>query len=281
MKFTQRMALRYVRTKFKLLSSISKKKAAEKAFELFCTPQYRNVKELPAVFKEAESLPFKFQQFSIVGYRWNKGASRTALIVHGFESSAVNFDRYVTGLVKKGYEVLAFDAPAHGKSSGKQINALVYRDFIKYIHQKYGPVQSFIAHSFGGLAVMVALAEIKHDANYRVVLIAPATETTTALDQFFKFIHITDKEVRDEFEKIITKMSGQQVSWFSIRRTLQKIKAKILWLHDEDDKITPLKDVFAIKKEAHTNIRFVITKGLGHRRIYRDAEAGKAIIDFL
>ncbi len=128
---------------------------------------------------------------------------------------------------------------------------------------------------------MMALAEIKHDANYRVVLIAPATETTTALDQFFKFIHITDKEVRDEFEKIITKMSGQQVSWFSIRRTLQKIKAKILWLHDEDDKITPLKDVFAIKKEAHTNIRFVITKGLGHGRIYRDAEAGKAIIDFL
>ncbi|WP_276502157.1 alpha/beta hydrolase [Terrimonas pollutisoli] len=281
MKFTQRVALRYIRTKFKLLSSISKKKAAENAFELFCTPQSRHVKELPAVFKEGEKLQFKFQQFSIVGYRWNKGASRTALIAHGFESSAVNFDRYVNALVKKGYEVLAFDAPAHGKSTGKQINAIIYRDFIKYIHQKYGPIQTFIAHSFGGLAVMMALAEIKHDANYRVILIAPASETSTALDHFFKFIHINDGAVRDEFEKIIVKMSGQQVSWFSIRRTLQKIKAKILWLHDEDDKITPLKDVYPIKKESHPNIRFVITKGLGHRRIYRDSQVTKTITDFV
>jgi pimeloyl-ACP methyl ester carboxylesterase len=281
MKFTQRVALRYIRTKFKLLSSISKKKAAEKAFELFCTPQSRHVKELPAVFKEGEKLQFKFQQFSIVGYRWNKGASRTAMIVHGFESSSVNFDRYVNALVKKGYEVLAFDAPAHGKSSGKQVNAIIYRDFIKYIHQKYGPLQTFIAHSFGGLAVTMALAEIKHDASYRVVLIAPATETSTALDHFFKFIHINDEAVQDEFEKIIVKISGQQVSWFSIRRALQKIKAKILWLHDEDDKITPLKDVYPIKKESHPNIRFVITKGLGHRRIYRDSQVVKTIADFI
>ena len=281
MKFTQRVALRYIRTKFKLLSSISKKKAAEKAFELFCTPQSRHVKELPAVFKEGEKLQFKFQQFSIVGYRWNKGASRTAMIVHGFESSSVNFDRYVNALVKKGYEVLAFDAPAHGKSSGKQVNAIIYRDFIKYIHQKYGPVQTFIAHSFGGLAVTMALAEIKHDASYRVVLIAPATETSTALDHFFKFINITDEAVKDEFEKIIVKISGQQVSWFSIRRALQKIKAKILWLHDEDDKITPLKDVYPIKKESHPNIRLVITKGLGHRRIYRDSQVVKTIADFI
>lgn len=281
MKFTQRVALRYIRTKFKLLSSISKKKAAEKAFELFCTPQFRNVKDQPAIFKEGEKLQFKFHQFSIVGYRWNKGASRTAMIVHGFESASVNFDRYVNTLVKKGYEVLAFDAPAHGKSSGKQINAIIYRDFIKYIHQKYGPVQTFIAHSFGGLAVTMALAEIKHDANYRLVLIAPATETSTALDHFFKFIHINDEAVRDEFEKIIVKISGQQVSWFSIRRTLQKIKAKILWLHDEDDKITPLKDVYQVRKESHPNIRFVITKGLGHRRIYRDSQVVKTIADFV
>lgn len=226
-------------------------------------------------------MQFKFQQYSITGYRWNKGASRTAMIVHGFESSSVNFDRYVNVLVKKGYEVLAFDAPAHGKSSGKQINAIIYRDFIKYIHQKYGPVQTFIAHSFGGLAVTMALAEIKHDANCRLILIAPATETSTALDHFFKFIHNNDEAVRDEFEKIIVKISGHPVAWFSISRTLQKIKAKILWLHDEDDKITPLKDVYKIRRESHSNIRFVITKGLGHRRIYRDSQVVKTVTEFV
>lgn len=281
MTFKQKVAIRYLRTKFKLLSSISKKKAAEKAFELFCTPQFRNVKDLPAVFEQAEKLNFKFQQFNIAGYRWNKGGSHKALIIHGFESSVINFDRYVNPLIKKGYEVLAFDAPAHGRSSGKQINAIIYRDFIKYVYSTYGPVQTFIAHSFGGLAVSMALAEIRHDESCRMVLIAPATETKTALDLFFQFLNLDNTVVRKEFEGIITRISGHPVSWFSIPRTLKKIKAKILWLHDEDDKTTPLKDVYSVKKQNHANIRYVITKGLGHRRIYRDAEVGKRIVEFI
>jgi pimeloyl-ACP methyl ester carboxylesterase len=281
MKLGQKIAVAYIRTKFKLLAAVSKKKAAAKAFDLFCTPQFRNVKELPAIFKEAEKLQFKFQQNNIVGYRWNKGAGRKALIIHGFESSVVNFDRYVAPLIKKGYEVLAFDAPAHGRSSGKRINAIIFRDFIKFICRQYGPVQSFLGHSFGGLAICLALAEMAHDENFRMALVAPATETTTALDHFFQFIRLDDGEVRREFEEIITQLSGHPVAWFSINRTLKKIKAKILWLHDKDDKITPLKDVLKIKEENHLNIQFVITKGLGHRRIYRDAKVGKAIVNFI
>ena len=281
MKFKQKFALRYMQAKFRLLASISKKKTAEKAFELFCTPQFRNLKKLPAIFEEAEKLNFKFQQFNIVGYRWNKGGSRKALVIHGFESSVINFDKYVNALIKKGYEVLAFDAPAHGRSSGKQVNAIIYKDFIKHIYQNFGPIKSVMAHSFGGLAVSIALAEIKHDENYRLVLIAPATETKTAIDLFFQFLRINDEMVRNEFDQIITRISGYPVSWFSIRRTIPKIKVKVLWLHDEDDKVTPLKDVFTIKKENHTNIQFVITKGLGHRRIYRDAEIGKRIVEFM
>jgi len=281
MKLRQKLAVAYIRTKFKLLAAVSKKKAAAKAFDLFCTPQFRNVKELPAIFKEAEKLQFKFLEYIITGYRWNKKAGRKALIIHGFESSVINFDKFVNPLIKKGYEVLAFDAPAHGRSSGKRVTAIIYKDFIKYIYQHYGPVQSFIAHSFGGLAICLALAETGHDENYRVVLIAPATETETALDHFFQFIQLPDTEIRKEVEEIIAQLSGHPVSWFSIRRTLKKVKAKILWLHDKDDRITPLKDVLKIKEENHPNIQFVITEGLGHRRIYRDAKVGKAIVNFI
>src|SRR5688572_11458715 len=157
MKFRQKVAIRFIRAKFKILSSISKKKAAKKAFELFCTPQSRNVKELPPLFKEAEKLQFKFQGFNIVGYRWNKGTGRKALIVHGFESSAANFERHANAFIKKGYEVMAFDAPAHGRSSGKRMNAMIYRDFIKHIYTVYGPIQTFTAHSFGALALSMSL----------------------------------------------------------------------------------------------------------------------------
>jgi hypothetical protein len=61
MKLSQRLALKYIRTRLKLLSSISKKKAAEKAFELFCTPQQRNKKALTKIFEQAESLHFKIE----------------------------------------------------------------------------------------------------------------------------------------------------------------------------------------------------------------------------
>lgn len=280
MKLAQKIAVSYFRTKFKLLTVVSSTKAAEKAFDLFRTPQRRNKKPAPKIFEQAEKLTFKLDGITIHGWRWNHPAERKVLILHGFESSATSFDRYVKPLVKKGYEVLAFDAPAHGKSSSKQITAPLYAKTIIEINQRYGPIQSFMAHSFGGLAVSLALEEIHHTSDTRLVLIAPATETTTAINTFFHFLKLDDI-LRPEFEKIIIKAGGHPSSWYSIRRAMKLIRAKVLWLHDEDDEITPLADAYKVKEENYPNIQFVITKGLGHRRIYRDNKVSKAIVDFL
>jgi pimeloyl-ACP methyl ester carboxylesterase len=280
MKLSQRLALRYIRTKFKLLSTISKKKAAEKAFELFCTPQSRNKKKLPAIFETAEKLHFELEGVTIRGWRFNHPAERKALIIHGYESSVINFDRYVKLLIKKGYEVLAFDAPAHGRSGGKQINAPLYKEMIKQIHKLYGPVQSYMAHSFGGLAVCLALEEISHTKDYRVALVAPAAETTTAIDSFFKFLQL-DPAIRPEFERLIIKKGGVSSDWFSINRALKHIRARVLWFQDEEDDITPISDVLKVKEQNYHNVEFVFTKGLGHRRIYRDNKVVKSIVEFL
>ncbi len=286
MKLSQRLALSYIRTKFTLLSAISKKKAAAKAFELFCTPQRRNKKALPKIFREAESLHFKIDGIIVNGWRWSQQAKdgdqppAKALILHGFESSVTNFDRYIRPLIKKGYEVLAFDAPAHGRSGGKKITAPLYKRTIQEICKRYGPVHSFMAHSFGGLAVSLALEEISHTKDERLVLIAPATETVSAINSFFSFLKL-DPSIRPEFDKIIIKTGGVSPEYYSIRRAMKHIRAKVLWVHDEDDDTTPVGDVFNVQKENHSNIEFVITKGLGHRRIYRDNKVTKAILDFL
>lgn len=280
MKLAQKFAVGYLRTKFRMLSAISKNKAAAKAFDLFCTPQSRNKNRLPRVFEEAERLHFNFEGFKIAGYRWNHPAERKVLILHGFESSIINFDRYIKPFIQKRYEVLAFDAPAHGRSTGKRITAVLYKDFIRHIHRRYGPIQSFMAHSLGGLALCLALEEIKHDENYKVVLIAPATETTTAIDQFFRFLKL-DEGLRPEFEKIITRLGEKSSSWYSIRRAVQSIRAKILWFHDEDDLQTLYSDALTVKKENFPNLEFVITKGLGHSKIYRDNRVIEAIVEFL
>lgn len=280
MKLPQRLALGYIRTKFKLLAGLSKKKAALAAFKLFCTPPSRHIKKIPRVFESGEPLQFELNGITVKGWRFNHPAERKVLLLHGFESSVVNFDRYIRPLERKGYEVLAFDAPAHGRSGGNSINAPLYKKMIQKIHQLYGPVQSYLAHSFGGLAVALALEEISHTADFRLVLIAPATETTTAIDSFFRFLRL-DPALRPEFDKIIIQKGGVSPAWYSVKRAMKHIQARVCWFHDEEDEVTPLEDVRAVQAENFPQVNYVITKGLGHRRIYRDNKVLKAAIDFL
>ena len=280
MSLAQRLVIKYVRTKFGVLSAISKRKAAEKAFQLFCSPQYRNKKKLPPIFEKGEKLHFSFEGNTIRGYRWNHPSEKKIVILHGFESSVVNFDRYVKPLTKKGYEVLAFDAPAHGRSSGKTITAPLYKNMIHHVYKTYGPIQSFMAHSFGGLAASLFLEETEHDENAKLVLIAPATETKTAADNFFRFLRL-DNEVRKEFDNLITGKGGKPPEWYSVARAAGNIKARVLFLQDKNDEMTPLSDVKPIMDKKYPNFHFIISEGLGHRRIYRDNKSVKAIIDFL
>jgi len=280
MKLMQQFALRYIRTKFKLLSAISKKKAASSAFELFCTPQKKHIKKLPKIFEDGERLEISLAGNNVNGWRWNHPAPKKILILHGFESSVTNFNHFINPLIKKEYEVLAFDAPAHGRSGGRKITAPLYKQTILEVNRLFGPIHSFLAHSFGGLAVCLALEEFKHTEKWKLVLIAPAAETTTAIDTFFKFLDL-DNGLRKHFEELIKKQGGVDAAWYSVGRALKNIRAKVLWVQDEEDTITPMSDVEKIINENHPNIKFLITSGLGHRRIYRDIYVTRQIIEFL
>ena len=280
MALPKRMVLKYVRTKFKLLSSISKRKAAGKAFELFCTPQFRTKKDLPPVFKKSEKIEFPFEGNIVRGYRWNHPSSKKALILHGYESSVINFENYIEPLIQKGYEVLAFDAPAHGRSTGRSITVISYKNLVHHIWNNYGPIDSFITHSFGGLTLSLALEEITHSPTTRIVLIAPAAETKTAIDNFFKLLKL-DAKVRKEFNSIIEEQGGKSPDWYSIYRVAPKLKGQVLFLQDKDDQMTPVSDVKPIMDKNYPNFKFIISEGLGHRKIYRDEQSFKKIMEFL
>ena len=197
MKLAQRIVIAYYVRKFRLLSVISPTLAAKAAFNLFCTP-YTNRKNyrIPKIFASAEKLSFDLDHYKINGFRWfpkdgNNGMK--ALICHGFDSYSYKFDRYVTPLLKSGFEVLAFDAPAHGTSTGKTINVNQYRKMIAIINGRFGPVDRIIAHSFGALAVALAVEDLPGSEKMKLVLIAPATETTHAVETFFKHVPVTKK----------------------------------------------------------------------------------------
>ena len=280
MQFRQKIKVHYIRTKFRLLTALSRKKAAEKAFQLFITPQYRNRKKLPLLFEKAEKLQFGFQGNTVRGFRWNHPSEKKLLILHGFESSVVNFERYVKPMIRKVYEVLAFDAPAHGSSTGKTITVVDYKEMVHYIQEHYGPIDAFIAHSFGGLTISLFLEEMKHDSKTRLVLIAPAAETSTAIDNFFRFLQL-DEGVRAEFDKLIESLGRKPPEWYSIARAAAHIRAEVLFLQDKNDQMTPIKDVEPIISKNYSNFHFIISEGLGHRRIYRDNKTLKAVTEFL
>jgi len=281
MKFAQRLVIQYLRAKLNMIAVFSLRIAAGHAFELFSTPFRKNKKPAPPVFAHAESVFLKSGAGRMKAYRWNHPATRKVLILHGFESRAYNFDAYIKPLTKQGFEVIAIDAPAHGDSDGKRLILPDYIRAIKTAEEKFGPFEGMMAHSFGGLALGLYLEEFTAPSSRRIALIAPATETTTAIDSFFRFLQL-GKELRNAFDEHIRDISGRDPAYYSLKRVLpHQTKHRFLWVHDEEDDLTPWSDVIPLKESEPEHIKFMITRGLGHRRIYRDNNVRQEIITFL
>jgi pimeloyl-ACP methyl ester carboxylesterase len=281
MKIQHKLAIAFVRAKINFYAALCPSKAGEEAFRLFCTPLTRHTGRQPQVFNKAEELELVLNGLTIRGYRCNAKQDKKALILHGFASSCYKFDKYTELLQKKGYEVLAFDAPAHGRSDGDTVNALEYSHLIKKIYELYGPIDAYIGHSFGGIGVSLALEQIPHDASTKLVLIAPATETSSAVDSALTYLKLRNPSIKKALNNAILKRNGKEASWYSIRRAIKNISASVLWFHDETDMVTPFADAKRVQEDNPPNVKFIFSNGLGHQRIYRAPVTKKAIEDFL
>ncbi|WP_300600414.1 alpha/beta fold hydrolase [Niabella sp.] len=269
------------KTRIRLLALVSKKRAGNYAFRLFCTPLGKTSYTLSPQLQSAEQLSLVYGQQPLKGYRWNKGGLRKLLIAHGFRSHTQRFEHLIPQLIEKGYEVTAFDAPAHGRSGGKQINAIDYMQLITRLTEQYGPFDTYIGHSFGGLAVALAVSELPRNASIKMVLFAPAADTTGLAAVFLKQMAITDPEIQQHFFNNVRRLSGKDLSWFTIKRCLPALHSSILWIHDKDDRITPVKEAYEIQQMAPGHIRFIFTEGLGHSKIYRDSAILEKVAGFL
>lgn len=250
------------------------------AFKIFCTPYRKPSAYKPPVFEKSEEFDIQVNGERIHGYCWKTNVNGPiALIVHGFESRAYNFDRYVTPLIKNGYQVYAMDAKAHGKSKGKTITVPEYVEMIHQLEKNIGSIEAFLAHSFGGLATAMFQDEY-NNPSARLVLIAPATETTSALELFCRFFRL-GKAVKDSIYRLILDKSGKEASYLSIKRVIPTISNPVLWIHDRDDDITPLSDVTPLLDANLPHVEFMITEGLGHRKIYKENAVVKRAIAFL
>jgi pimeloyl-ACP methyl ester carboxylesterase len=279
----QKLAINYYRAKLNLLNVVSPRIAATEAFDLFTKPYGKpRRRRLSAWFEKSEPLKLISNGMKLSGYKWRAlpDNDKKILIIHGFAGSVSSFDRYLSALLQHGYDVYAYDAPGHGYSEGNRLNTAIYATVIEDAMNAHGPFDAFMAHSLGGLSLMLCLHKKALINEPKIVLIAPATESTTAADKFFEFLQLPET-LRNAFENHIHKLGGQPLEWYSIRRVLPEIKGNILWLHDEDDSTTPIGDVYPILQSQLPNVHFHFTKGLGHSSIYKDNQVKRRIIDFL
>jgi hypothetical protein len=279
MTIAQKLTLFYLKSSIKIASLISTQWGASIAFNIFCTP-YRKPRNVPPpIFHQATAFDIQVDGLTIYGYRWNPNALKKVLILHGFESRAFNFDRYVTQLLTKGYGVVAMDGKAHGNSEGKTTTAPEYAEMIRVLEEKLGKFDGYISHSFGGIALCL-YQENHNNPAAKMVLIAPATETHSAIALFSHFFGLSQK-IKESIHDYIKQKSGKSIYHYSINRIVPKLANPILWIHDKDDDITPLSDVKPLIDLSPGNVEFMFTEGFGHRKIYKDSAVMKRIIDFI
>lgn len=279
-KLSQRIILQYYKTKLKTLNKLSPQLAAKSAFDLFCTPGPVKKMEMPPIFHKAEKVELFYEGIAVRGYYWKTSLpAKRVLICHGFQSRAYKFEQYVRMFITAGFEVLAFDAPAHGLSDGKRINAFTYSRIILNIEEKFGPLYALICHSFGGLAACFAIEEMI-DSNKKLVLIAPASETRSAIANFSDLFSLSN-EVQAALGQMIFELRQHDISWYSINRAIKNISGEVLWIHDTDDKQCPYIDSEPSRNADIKNLTFITTEHLGHNKIYRDVGVQETVVKFL
>lgn len=281
---SERIYLQYLRTKFKTLALVSPNTAGKIAFELFCTPYPKFKKrKAPAIFQQAKPLTLTLQDsIQLKGFEWtpNKSIQKTVLIAHGYASHGYKFEQYISPLLKMGYRVLIFDAPGHGLSQGKYINILIYLNALEQIIDTFGPIDHFIGHSLGGITLAMLAENIPQPEQHKFVLIAPATKTTTTFNNYFKMMHFNDS-IKAAFLSVLASRTNQPITHFEADRAIEKYAGPLLWVHDEEDKVCPYKDLINFKEKAAKNINFLITKGLGHNKVYKTQAVIDKIMSFL
>ncbi len=261
---------------FNILALFSKKTVAEKAFTLFCTPRKGKVLPLQASFlKNAEDLKIEVGGKEIQTYFW-AGTKETVLLLHGWESNSFRWRKLISFLIGADYNIVAFDAPAHGNSSGTIWNVPLYAECTQYVVKNYKPAY-VIGHSVGGMTALYHQYLYPHNSIQKIVTIGSPSEFDELMEHYQNLLGFNNK-VLLALEDYFKAHFGFGFRDFSSSQFVKEIAIEGLLIHDEVDPITP----FHNSEKVHANwknSKLIRTRGLGHSM--HQQEVNNQIIDFL
>jgi pimeloyl-ACP methyl ester carboxylesterase len=275
-----RLAL--LRAVFGVVQSISSALAASGAFHLFLRTFRRPLRtEDAVVLARARHIQLNVAGHAVAAYEW-AGTGPTAIIVHGWGSSAARFTLLAQALVGQGWRVIAFDAPGHGASAGKSSSLPQFIAALDAVIAQLGAPQALIGHSLGALAIACRFKGAVPpwaEQLRSVTLISMPTGAEFLVETFVHALGLsaaTERRLRARFHD---RFHADPNDYTTVPGALN-IRARLLLVHDRGDDIVP----FGHSAELHQQLpaaQFIATEGQGHSMLTRDAATIARIVEFI
>jgi pimeloyl-ACP methyl ester carboxylesterase len=269
--------------------------AAKAAFNQFSTPP-RGAAELEAEAKlhdklgplldQAEATRIGTPDAIIQTYLWHTETAPSrgrVLLIHGWTGQALIMGLFVRPLLQAGFDVVALDQPAHGRSTGLRLNMPIGARAVLAVADRFGPFTGVITHSFGGQVAALALEGgppigRRFTADKLVTVACPHAlqRLTGNFGRDFGF----SADLQARFEARISAAAGRPIETVNTGTMLAVAGLPVLTIHDERDDEVPFTEAQALAATA-ANVTLVPFAGLGHRRIIVTSAVIRAAIKFL
>ena len=271
------MAVVALRLLFRLSGVVAPALSARLASYLWFRPLRRRPPALEqALLAPAQYTPVNHAGKRIAVYHWGQGP--TVMLVHGWSGRGTQLGGLVEPLVAAGYRVVAFDAPAHGRSDGRDTTLPEVSEAILRVASDFSPVHAVIAHSFGVPCVLFALQQ-QAFARRVVAFSTPAT-LEGLVAKFSGMLALSPRTVQILRDLLARRFGEDMWTRFAAQNMARSVGLPALIIHDRDDRDIPWQEGEAVAR-AWPQARFLRTEGLGHRRILRDPEVIDRVVRFL
>lgn len=263
----------------KVLAFFSGALAAKFGQLLFTTPvNFSTPKREKYMYESAQKkrliVPEIGKEIEILLYGYSK---KKVLLVHGWAGRSTQLFAFADRLLEKGFMVVSFDGPAHGKSSGKRTMMPDFLETIRKVDKTYGPFEAGIGHSFGGMCLYNAVATFLN--LHILVTIGSGDYVSDIIQNFAKNLHLK-KHHGKKIQAGLEKKWQVRVDDYSSHQMAKKIDVPVLLVHDTEDGDVPVYCAYHIRQYLKQG-SLLISHGLGHTKILRSPAIVKKSIEFI
>jgi pimeloyl-ACP methyl ester carboxylesterase len=204
-------------------------------------------------------------------------AGPLVLALHGWRGRSTQFRPLAALLLERGLRTVALELPGHGISTGDSATPRLIGELLIDIERIVGPVHAAIGHSFGGAALGAGL--VYGFRPQRIVILSSPTRVSRIPLWLAKAAGLPPRAMA-EFQRILDQDAGRPSRELDLVAAAPKAGVPGLLVHDIEDAVIPYSEAEALKN-AWPALKFMTTRGKGHRDILSAPEVLRAIVQFV